>query len=383
MTEPEVIERVRSFLLDTRFPEETSVQHLCTDAHHTLVEHGGLGPYQRVSMPYADEIMHPDLVGQLSDGESLFAVEAKGEGDLVKGIGQAERYQEGVQRSFFALPADRFTSAIERMAAQKNVGLLTVAEEVTPLYWPRPRQPWQTAYRSVWRQIDTGLRAQGWSTFTYNLPTHYLAWTLALDPEMLHATGSVKDVIAPYHRMPKDWKAALRGAKKLGLVRRHGNTVELTPTGCAVRDILDTSLEEWNDIHKRAIYKPLADVFPRAGAALRILLLREPEVRLLVRALRQFDDKEAAMPKLAKTCDSIDHDRTPALLFTPERIDSMMDKAGRILWDQVDGMHYRSTTFYQMKRILQHAGILEDTGLQSNSAKSYKPAEDHWALRMH
>jgi len=46
-------------------------------------------------------------------------------------------------------------------------------------------------------------------------------------------------------------------------------------------------------------------------------------------------------------------------------------------------MHYRSTTFYQMKRILQHAGILRDTGLQSNSAKSYDPDEDQWALRMH
>jgi hypothetical protein len=288
-----------------------------------------------------------------------------------------------VHRSFLALPADRFTSAIERTAAKKNVGLLTVSDEVTAVSWPRPQQPWQTAYRSVWRQIDTGRRAQGWSTFTYNLPTHYLAWTLALDPEMLHATGSVKDVIAPYHCMPKYWKAALRGAKKLGLLRRHGDTVELTPTGCAVRDILDTPLEEWNDVHKRALRKPLADVFPRAGAALRILLLREPEVRLLVRALRQFDDKKAAMLDLAKTCDSIDHDRTPALLFTPERVDSVMDTDGKILWNHVEGTHYRSTTFYQMKRILQHAGILEDTGLQSNSATSYEPAEDHWALRMH
>lgn len=382
MTEPEVVERVRSFLLSPEFPEEAPIRRLCTDAHHTLLEHGGLGPYQRISLPYAEVHVYPDLVGQLSDGETLLAVEAKGEGSLVKGMGQAEQYQEGVQQSFLALPAGRIDSAIEQMSMQKNIGLLAVAEDVTPLYWPRPQQPWQAAYRSVWRQLDTGRRAQGWSTFTYNLPTHYLAWSIALRPGMMYTMDRMPDVIAAYHRMPKDWKAALRGAEKLGLVRTQGNTVRLTATGAAVHDILDTSLDEWNDIHGRSLRRSLANVLPRAGASLRILLLREPEVRLLVRALREFDGQGAMMPALAQHCDSIDHDRTPALLFMPERIERITDDNGQILWARVDGMHYRSTTFYQMKRILQHAGVLEDTGLQANSAGSYEPEKDRWQLRL-
>ena len=383
MTEPAVVERVRSFLTSASLPDGGSVLHLFTDAHHTLLEHGGLDPYQRITLEVGEAARHPDLVGRLDDGESLLAVEAKGTGDMLKGAAQAEMYQDGVQYSFLAAPAGRISEPTVERLREKNVGLLAASsnqETVQPLIWPRARQPWRDAYQSVRRQLDTGVWAQEWSTFTYNLPTHYLAWAIALEPGPLYNTAKLPTLIEPYEAMPKRWKGALRGAETLGLLRIQGNGVRITPTGAAVGDILDTSLDEWSDVHPKAIHSTLAGVMPRAGAALRILLLQEPMVRLVVRGLKEIEGS-APMPQLVRACDSIDHDRTPTLFFHPKRSAEILGEGGRVQWDRVEPIHYRSTTFYQMKSILKHAGILEDTGLGGSSVNNYDPSEDVWALR--
>lgn len=385
MTEPEVIGRVRSFLQSGAPPDGASLLHLFTDAHHTLLEHGGLDPYQRVTLEVGGAAHHPDLAGQLNDGESLLAVEAKGTGDLLKGTAQAEVYQEGFHYSFLAAPASRISEPTANRLKQKNIGVLAVSDEarsddVRVLFWPRAHQPWRDPYQSVRRQLNTGARANEWSTFTYNLPTHYLAWAITLEPDTLYNTSQLPGLIEPYDSMPKDWKAALRGAETLGLVRVSGDSVRLTPTGDAAGDIIGASLPEWDGVHPKAIRSSLADVASRAGAALRILLLREPMVRLVIRGLKERDG-EASMPQLARACDALDHDRTPALFFHPRRSAEIFDGRGRVQWDRVEPVHYRSTTFYQMKSILKHAGILKDTGLGGSSVKNYDPAEDVWRLR--
>ena len=380
MTEPAVVERIRSFLQTTDLPDGGSLLHVFTDAHHTLLDHGGLGPYQRFTLEVGGTARHPDLVGQLDDGESILAVEAKGTGDLLKGETQAETYQDGFQYSFLAAPTERIGPSTESRLRDKNIGLLAVSEDVRPLVWPRARQPWRDPYQSIRRQLDTGVRAQEWSTFTYNLPTHYLAWTLALESGPLYNTAKLPGLIDAYDAMPKRWKGALRGAETLGLVRIRGNGVRLTPTGGAVGDILDTSLPKWDDVHRKAIHSTVADVMPRAGAALRIVLLQEPMVRLVVRGLKETKDT-ATMPQLIRACDALDHDRAPTLFFHPKRSAEILDDRGRVQWDRVEPIHYRSTTFYQMKSILKHAGVLKDNGLGGSSVKEYDPDEDLWALR--
>jgi len=383
MTESAVVERVHSLLKSVSLPDGGSVLHLVTDTHHTLLDHGGLAPYQRITLEVDETARHPDLVGRLDDGESFLAVEAKGTGDLLKGAAQAELYQEGFQYSFLAAPSDRVSETTVHRLQEKNIGLLAASpnqEEAHPLLWPRARQPWRDPYQSIRRQFDAGVRAQEWSTFTYNLPTHYLAWTIALEPGPLYNTATLPDLMAPYEAMPKRWKGALRGAETLGLLSILGNGVRLTPTGAAVSGILDTSLAAWSAVHPTAIHSTLADVMPRAGAALRILLLQEPMVRLVVRGLKEAEGS-ALMPQLVRTCDALDHDRTPVLFFHPQRSAEILSDRGQVQWGQVDAMHYRSTTFYQMKSILKHAGILEDTGLGGSSVNNYAPDEDLWRLR--
>jgi hypothetical protein len=46
------------------------------------------------------------------------------------------------------------------------------------------------------------------------------------------------------------------------------------------------------------------------------------------------------------------------IFFKPEVVTEITDEQGRIVWDGVEPGHYRSTTFYQYKSVLKHAGVL-------------------------
>ena len=97
MTEPEVLKKVHRFLRDGRLrsspgdsvtegerePRKSRFSRLYTDAHATLVDIPKLKPFQRFALDLGDRIVHPDLVGQFADGETLLAVEGKGAGFLL------------------------------------------------------------------------------------------------------------------------------------------------------------------------------------------------------------------------------------------------------------------------------------------------------------
>ncbi|MGA0197911.1 MAG: hypothetical protein ACO3NK_02095, partial [Prochlorotrichaceae cyanobacterium] len=90
-----------------------------------------LKPFQRFTLDLEDFVLHPDLVGQFSDGETLFAIEAKGSTDIIKGLSQAEMYQAGFHYSFLAADAGGLTSSHIKFARRKNIGILAVSDSVT------------------------------------------------------------------------------------------------------------------------------------------------------------------------------------------------------------------------------------------------------------
>ena len=166
MNELEVIRRTHQFLLRHPILDQT-VARLYTDAHPTLLADRSLRPFQRFILDTGDVVAYPDLVGQLADGESLIAVEAKGASDLLKGIAQAELYQSGFQFSFLAADAHALTASYITSAQQKNIGVLAVAEEVHPIYLPRPQKPYRDINRFLSRQMGTVLQLSAQQTFTY------------------------------------------------------------------------------------------------------------------------------------------------------------------------------------------------------------------------
>ena len=393
MTEPEVLQKVHRFLREGRLPSDaargasgagagaepwptTDLSRLYTDAHGTLVGLADLKPFQRFSLDLGDRVVHPDLVGQFADGETLLAVEGKGDRGLTKGLAQAQQYQEAFHLSFLAADAAAIGSSVERFARRQNLGLLGVSDEVRVLHAPRPRQPWKRPWQSIRSQMALAGEVAGHNTFLYNLPTHYLVWPVALQPGQRYTASQLRSRVVDYP-MPQKWTAALRGAQKLGLVRKDGEEAYLTTTGEAVRAILDTSVGDWAAVHGAAKRAPLAQCAPRAAGVLRLLLMRSPMTQLLVEALRGIIGGRATLDQLAQKCSELDHGRAIVLFFIPERLDPLTDSRGRIVWNRVSGDAYRPTTSFQYKSMLKHAGIIQDTGLGGSNVA---PEDDVWVL---
>ena len=376
MEELEIVSRTRAFLGRNKI-RGYGVSQLYTDAHPTLLVEPKLRPFQRFTLKLDDVVMHPDLVGRLDDGETIIAVEAKGTRDVLKGIAQAEVYQSGFHATCLAADASALGTTWVRHAKSKGVGVIAVDEDVHLIHEPELRKPWLEPHRFIARQMESVVHVSTRRTFTYNLPTHYLAWAIALEPGESVELNHVHLVGYP---MPKDRRAAIAGAEKLGLVERDGRRFHLSPLGEAARTVLP-SLEAWGDVHrriKRAGGGTLAEHVSDAAAVLRLLLLRDPVVALIHKGLERFQERRASFLELAQECDKIDHARAPIFFLKPEA--QVTDDHGRINWDAVRGEHFRSTSFFQYKSILKHAGFLEPTKLGGASAKHYDPRKDVWSL---
>jgi hypothetical protein len=380
--EQNVILKTHRFLNSGQLIEQ-SISRLFTDAHSSLLDHKALQPFQRFTLDLGDFVLHPDLVGQLSDGETLFAVEAKGNTDIIKGLAQAEMYQAGFHYSFLAAEATALTSSHIKFARRKNIGIIAVSDTVTIAHTPEAQMPFRDPYRFIARQMETVVQVATGQTFYYNAPTHYLVWAILLEPNVTYSTDVLPEVLANYP-MPKDWKPALRGAQKLKIVTISGQEVRLTPVGAAIKVLLPDSIHQWADTHQHAGAKgtrlTLAQRNPQAAAALRLLLLDDPMVRLIIEGLSRLS-QAVTFRELAIMCDSLDHARAPIFFLNPNSADKIIDDKGRIRWDVVTKDDYRSTNFYQFKSILRHAGILSDRSLGGPSTKDYKPDQDIWELR--
>mgnify|MGYP001057925849 CR=1 FL=1 len=382
MNETEVLLKAHSFFKSRQFGHE-GVVRLFTDSHPTLLSHKGLRPFQRFTLDMEDFVMHPDLVGQLSDGATIFAVEAKGDSDLLKGLAQAEMYQNGFHYAFLAADETALGGSLVSFAKRKNVGIIAVSSGVRVMHLPEARMPMRDAFTSIARQMDSVIQVSRGKTFHYNIPTHYLVWAIALRPGVTYSLDSARDELGDYP-MPNQWRSALSGAQKLSLVSIRGAEVRLTAVGSAARDILPDSLKAWAHVHRKAGARgggiPLAQFQPQSAALLRLLLLQDRIVRLVVEGLRTFPDKSASFDKLALACDQLDHASAPIFFLKPEAVSLLSDDTGRVEWKSAKGEHYRSSTFYQYKSVLKHAGILAPTTLGGATAKGYDPLQDIWAL---
>jgi hypothetical protein len=382
MTETEVLLKTHKFLKSARL-WDYSVVRLFTDAHATLLDQKELKPFQRFTLNMDEFVLHPDLVGQLGDGETVFAIEGKGETDLLKGIAQAEMYQDGFHCSFIAADANALGTRLVELARNKEIGVIAVADEVRLVELPKVRMPLREKFHLIARQLESIIQIGNQNVFQYNIPTHYLVWVIALEANREYRMKDLHDHLGDYP-MPKDMRSALKSAAKLGLVIISGRTVRLSPIGEATKTILQADLKDWTEVHRtvgaRGSGIPLVQVRPNAAAILKILLLQDPLVQLMIEGLRSTPDQTATFAGLATICDKLDPVRARVFFLKPESVERLMNDRGRIDWNLAEGRDYRSTTFYQYKSILKHAGILSWTKLGGASALSYDPHRDIWEL---
>jgi len=381
MGEQEVICKTHQFLKSEQLSNQ-SISRLFTDAHNTLLQYPELKPFQRFILDLGDFVLHPDLVGQLADGETLFAIEAKGTNDIIKGLAQAEIYQAGFHYSFLAADARSLTPSHIKFARRKNIGIIAVSDCVTIAHTPEAQMPLWEPFRFIAQQMETVVQSPPGQAFYYNAPTHYLIWAILLQENITYSLESLEGIWADYP-MPREWKPALRGAQKLKIVTLSGQEVSLTPIGATIKVILPTMIDIWTHLHQqvggRGAKFTLNQYNPQVGVVLRLLLLDDPMVRLIIEGLRKLNGY-ATFKNLAIQCDKLDHARAPVFFLNPNSSDRIFDAKGHIRWDILNPDDYRSTNFYQFKSILRHAGILSDRPLGGPSTKNYNPIDDIWEL---
>jgi hypothetical protein len=384
MREIDVVRQVRTFLLQAGLANHRVVD-LYTDAHPTLREDASLQPFQRFALLLDGFTVHPDLVGRLSDGETTFAVEAKGEDDLLRGLAQAASYRFGFHRVFLASagapPADLIT-----LARQQHVGILAAfPDQVQVLDLPPAHMPRYSLATAVRQQFLTTSALQ--TTFSFNVPTHYLSIAVALRDNSTIALPALEArVRVAYPVLPRgtvSFLSVLRGAQKLGIVRVRSDLAEPTMVGAAAGHLLP-DLTTLAAIH-RVIARPprsatLVSESPQSGAVLRWLLTADSVVALIVATLTAVGGGPLPMPELARR--ALERDKVQALtiFFNPELISEITDVRSNVIWSQVRPHHFRSNTFFQYKSILKHAGILVPHRLGGASAVDYRPDTDLWEL---
>lgn len=380
MQEPEVVQKVHKHLR-LRGINGSPLSRLFTDPHPTLTSLPDLKPFQRFGVGWGHGVVHPDLLGQHDDGDSLVAVEAKGLGaNLLTGLGQAEVYQRGVQRSFLAAPTAMLHSDVIEAAKSRGIGVLSVGETVHELFVPAERRPFNAEYRALRADIGDAAWVTEGGAFSFNLPSHYLVWVSALSSCSAVTFAEARALVEGFP-LPKDWRAAMRGAQKLQLLKVTNESCQLTEAGLAVKPLLPQTMVQWSDIHRRmTASETLALAHPSAAVVLRLMLLADPVVRLVIEALRSLPAEGASFRLLARRCADIDKRRTAIFFLKPESAVNWLAPDGSIPWVEVDDTDFRSTTFFQYKSVLKHAGILAPHALGAATARTYVADRDVWAL---
>jgi hypothetical protein len=384
MNEPEVIVATHAFIKARGIAGEAAIG-LYTDAHASLLAIPQLRPFQRFTVEYEDSVVHPDLVGRLTDG-SYFAVEAKGSTDLLQGVAQAGRYARAFHRVFLAADARACNAAVLAEARRKDIGVLVVDDAMvqSPVvkiaHVATPRQPFWVPFESIQMQFG-GIEWAHHRTVHYNLPTHAMAWCIALDATGPTPLEDARRRVGGYP-MPKSWRSSLDDATRLGLVGHDRYAVAPTDIGRAMRSLIPHDLDDWARVHV-ASKRPgstLAVVSPQASAALRLLLFHDPMVRHLADGIKALPGRTGSILEVAQSCDRIDRRRTVPVFLLPEAAVRVADQRGRIQWHLVQARDWRTTTYMQWKSYLKHAGILANTGLGGTTSRTYRPDWDIWTL---
>ena len=193
---------------------------------------------------------------------------------------------------------------------------------------------------------------------------------------------------AVYPELPRgtqSFRAAVSGARKLGLLRIRGDVIELTMVGASAAQLLP-DLPTLSGIHRllsaRGGGATLDGESGQSGAVLRWLLAGDPVVDLIVATLTDLGGGPISMHKLAAR--GLERDRVQALtaFFHPELVSEVTDNRGAVVWSRVESRHFRSTTFYQYKSILKHAGVIAVHRLGGSSTRAYDPDADIWELQV-
>lgn len=404
LTEPQVLAHTKDRLFhdsaesnayavcDTQFATDTWLpgQPITSEIRERLAPFN----HVRVGSGYPDLIgvgtLKEDLlaVKRFGDHPPLVVIEAKGYTaaktvDIEGGILQAYDRLHEANAAYVAAPNATISRATRTLARELNIGVLGVDADgvVEPIEVPRIVGNRTSDDATAIRFQAT---AQGVANKSFGLdhPKNYLAYPLALyHPE------DTEDVLAK--RVVRAVDDARRGAAFLGLIEERSDRVELAPLGKEVVRFalhrygsVDVSLERFEDWQgSRTRFCELA---PEWGLLTRRIIWAYPATRLLVEELQTMHDDGIRKPSLVDLFEwfHVQHPTFAIELFLRGSDDvrsHVLDTEGGLRMSELaDGNVFHSSTVFQLKAMLYHAGVLTDRGAEPHRLD---PTTDVWKLR--
>lgn len=334
---------------------------------------------------------YPDVLG-FTQTNHVFAIEVKGDTDLLKGLGQALTYQRGSHAAYLAA-GDPAVSRVADIATAKGLGVIG-ADTSGIERWIAPSGPEAHAQvADVAGQLTYQLRQQTSAgkiaTASLAQPLNFLAPVVALARDGPSDPDALADTIEDEY----DFHAtadALRGARVIGLVD-YGERYSLTDVGeLAATTLRGYGVETLTDlvqVKQDTRGTVIADEHPPLATLLRTLYTAHPEVRLLVEALGEVGPT-VQFPDLLRTlvqqypnvflnlfCTQRGRDRARELI---ERGDAERLYTEEAVWKDV----VRANVLFNFVQQLKHIGLLAPETKNHGSALSeYDPAEKPWIIR--
>lgn len=334
---------------------------------------------------------YPDVIG-FTNTNRVFAVEVKGSSGLLRGIGQAVTYQQGVHVSYLA--GDEATVAPHTdLLRSKGIGVIG-ADESGIAAWRSPPTAESTAeVADIEGQLSLRLRGEEFggdiTTLSLAQPVNYLAPVVAIDRYGPLARDELVGVLADEYSFGAG-TGAVASAGTLGLLAT-GSPCELTEQGELAATVLrGYGIEDLDDLRltkEETRGSTVADVHRPIAILLRNCFTRHPEFGLLLDALRKEGPRvhflelverlvhEYPNVFLSAFCTDRGRERARTLIERGETARLYRDPA---VWRDV----IRNNVLFNFAQQLKHVGILApETRSHSGAIAEYDPDEKPWIVR--
>jgi len=339
----------------------------------------------------------PDVIG-FTNTNCVFAIEVKGDDDLLKGIGQALTYQQGAHTSYLAAEGSAMRQ-VSNVAHAKGLGTIKVND--TESEWTDPTSTAAHVHvQDVVGQLNYRLQRRGSAGkiagMVLSQPINFLAPTIVLDERGPLSRNSLYEIIedeygfhAPQH--------IYDGATVLGLISG-GDRCTLSERGRLVATTLNGySVDTLADLER---LKPdrgivVADEHPPIATLLRSQYTEHPEARLLFQALSELSG-ETLFPELLEVLVN----QYPNVFLNvfctanraPGQSESGREQARALIEagnperiykeEQVWKRVVRSNIFQNFVQQLKHIGVLAaETSGHSGKLADYDASKKPWIPR--
>jgi len=334
---------------------------------------------------------YPDVLG-FTNADRVFAIEVKGSTELLRGIGQAMKYQEGAHVSYLAA-ADDVVEQHTNLLQSKGVGVIGAADGGVTRWSSPPSSESHEQVVDIEGQLSVRFRHSdiGGDIASLSLaqPLNYLAPVVAVAEHGPLAEDELVDVIEAEYGFGAG-NQARRSASSLGLLRGDAR-YELTDQGDLASTVLRgygvTSLSELDAIKGEVGRSTVVEQHRPLAILLRNCYDRHPEFRLLLDALRK-EGPEVYFPGLLRR---LVHEFPNVFLNTfctrsGRKRARKLISAGRVsqiyedetVWKDV----VRTNVLFNFVQQLKHVGVLAaETRSHSGKIREYDPDEKPWILR--